>query len=268
MDRKRRVLAMNNPGEELHEEIPFLLDCGVDAVELTAELPLSYVENIKAHWELVRAHVGIGHTRDDLMLASEVEEERISSIVMMNETLQLFKELGVTRVNVHPHRGSKGLSPEEVLRLNVSSLNEIAAYADGLGIELMLENQPPFPLVNQIAQVFEGINHPIFLLLDLAHAVCYGGDDEAVRFIETFGPRIKHIHVSDNRGSTDDHLFPGYGVVNLAKYAELIKKHVPADVSVSLESFRVETPAGLEVVSAHQRKKYVSVALGMLKELF
>jgi sugar phosphate isomerase/epimerase len=54
--------------------------------------------------------------------------------------------------------------------------------------------------------------------------------------VSRFGPRIGHLHFSDNRGKLDDHLAVGQGTVN---FAELVRRLQGAgyDDTVTLEVF-------------------------------
>ena len=266
--RSRKIIAMNNPGAPLEVEIPFLLSCGVDGVEITAEPPCASLEQIRNHWNLVTKHIVIGHTRDDFAFASSEASERESSILNMMRSIDLFKEAGIKRVNIHPHRGSKNLTRDEVFKLNVDALDRIALHANHHGMELMLENQPPFPLVSDMQAVISKITSPIYILLDLAHAVCFGSASEAEKFIIEFAALIKHIHISDNDGSADQHLFPGYGLVDLKHYGSLINRLIPSDVAVSLESFRVMDGGKLRENMDEERPRYTTAAIELIREIF
>lgn len=267
MKNKRQLIVMNNPNAPLDEEISFILECGFDGLELTLEPPYSYFSAVEIHKELILKNIVIGHTRDDLKFASNIETERQDSIVIMKESLDLFKTLGVKRVNIHPHRGSSGLSRDEVFELNIKSLNDIVPHASNLGIELMIENQPPFTLVTDMERIFKEVNGPLYLLLDLAHATCYGSESETIAFLIKFKDRIKHLHISDNMGSSDDHLFPGYGVLDFRKYFEVINDNISSDVVVSLESFRVLKEGKYSLVEDSKRFEYVRNAQIFLREM-
>jgi sugar phosphate isomerase/epimerase len=51
----------------------------------------------------------------------------------------------------------------------------------------------------------------IGICLDLGHAHITVGVAEAIR---TFGPRIVSVHVHDNHGLKDEHLWPGDGAID------------------------------------------------------
>jgi len=264
----RSFTAMNNPSENLTEEVPFLLSCGLDGIEISAEDPNSSIALVNQYRSLIQPHIKIGHTRDDLKLASKDKRERVEAIELMEDALNLFKSFGVEKVNIHPHRGSPNLTKEEIFALNVESLNEVALISEKLGIKLMLENQPPFVTMEEIKHVIDQISPPIFLLLDLAHAFCYAGDKGARSFITDYYSKIEHIHISDNGGTSDDHLFPRKGIMNFAEYASLINQYVSKDVAISLESFRIKDNGELRIVTDSERAKLVPEAISYLQSIF
>ena len=63
-------------------------------------------------------------------------------------------------------------------------------------------------------------SHPsASLVLDTSHAAVADHDPVAVR--QRFGPRVRHVHLSDNAGrGWDSHLPPGQGVLDLDTFCE------------------------------------------------
>jgi sugar phosphate isomerase/epimerase len=92
-------------------------------------------------------------------------------------------------------------------------------YAGEYGVEILMENVPtptPYLLVSvdDFTLFEEEMNPPMNYALDVAHAHL---QDEVFQFIETYGHKIKHVHVSDNWGETDQHLPIGEGNINWGK---------------------------------------------------
>ena len=79
--------------------------------------------------------------------------------------------------------------------------------------------------------------------LDVGHAnlnLGQGGVNRTARLIEAFGDRLAHVHLSDNRGGTDDlHLPLGAGTI---KWKEVIRllKGASYDGTLTLEVFSRE----------------------------
>ena len=69
---------------------------------------------------------------------------------------------------------------------------------------------------NQDLEALEGMPH---LVLDTSHAAVSGHDPIEVRRL--FGPRLRHVHLSDNAGKgRDSHLPPGDGVLDIDGFLE------------------------------------------------
>jgi len=77
------------------------------------------------------------------------------------------------------------------------------------------------------------------LTLDIGHANITG-KNISLRFIELFGKRIGHIHISDNFGLRDNHLPLGCGRIHFEKIFSALKKTGYND-SMTLEIFSKDT---------------------------
>jgi sugar phosphate isomerase/epimerase len=75
------------------------------------------------------------------------------------------------------------------------------------------------------------------MTLDTGHANI---DDRHGRRLKTladrFGPRIGHLHVSDNQGRVDDHFAVGQGTIKFVDLVRRLKK-IGFDETVTLEVF-------------------------------
>lgn len=89
-------------------------------------------------------------------------------------------------------------------------------------IQVLMENvlDPcPEPFL-QVAQMTE---HPAFgICLDLGHANCYS-EVACETWLEQLQPYIRHLHVHDNDGRTDQHLALGEGSLPFAKLENYLK---------------------------------------------
>ncbi|MEJ2040893.1 MAG: sugar phosphate isomerase/epimerase, partial [Desulfosarcinaceae bacterium] len=94
-------------------------------------------------------------------------------------------------------------------------------------------------------------------ILDLAHA--YIGERSSARcleFLERFGDRLAHLHVSDNHGKHDEHLPLGCGSLPLKPIAKALRK-AGYDDTCTLEIF-VEDRRAL----VKSRDKFASLLAG------
>jgi sugar phosphate isomerase/epimerase len=125
---------------------------------------------------------------------------------------RVAREAGIPLVVMHPpYRWQHAY--RRWLRSSLPSVEERT------GVTVAIENMFPVhvgsrPLVfhaNQDLDQLAGLPH---LVLDTSHAAVARHDLNAVR--ETFGARLRHVHLSDNAGKGwDSHLPPGEGVLDL-----------------------------------------------------
>lgn len=86
------------------------------------------------------------------------------------------------------------------------SLEELTVFARGLGVEILLENTPNSLSSGERLNLFNSITHlNLNYVFDSGHANLGAGVE---REFETMKPRIRSLHLHDNNGRDDSHLFP------------------------------------------------------------
>jgi sugar phosphate isomerase/epimerase len=258
---------MNNPHRSLEREIEYILSLGFDGVELTAEPPCSDISQVRnVSRELLR-HCLVGHTRGDLFFAACDKEARRSAVELFNRYLDLFRELGITLVNIHPHVPHGAEIAGDVRARNIECFASVVEYARALGSEVMIENQPPFNSSADFQWVFSQIPEAT-ILLDVAHASYVVGHSEPLSFLQIHLERIRHIHLSDNDGFDDDHFFIGHGKMDLRRYAPLFQAIAHRSVCLSLEAFRVRNSSGIvQIVTQEERGALTTQSLVQMRNL-
>ena len=129
---------------------------------------------------------------------------------------------------------------------SITSIEHLKAFAGPLGLRLLLENlnnevATPEHLVNIVQQ---GHFDSVGFCLDVGHAYLEPGVPEtrhapaksavAVAF-EVFDARLAQLHLHDNAGSRDEHVWPGEGKVDWAEVQRYVKS-VPAEAVGLLET--------------------------------
>ena len=103
-------------------------------------------------------------------------------------------------------------------------VDELPDVEERTGVAVAVENMFPVRVggrsvtfhSNQDLEALEGMPH---LVLDTSHAAVSGHDPIDVRRL--FGPRLRHVHLSDNAGKgRDSHLPPGDGVLDIDGFLE------------------------------------------------
>ena len=109
---------------------------------------------------------------------------------------------------------------------------EIARYGEK-GVRVVIENIVEESPEALIALVDEVGSEWLGLCLDVGHAhlrspLKPGG------WVEKMGKRLKHVHLHDNHGTTDEHLPVGKGTIDFDPFFTALYEHAP-DATVSLE---------------------------------
>lgn len=243
-----RFGAMNFPVAPVLEEIEAFGKMNMDYLELAMDPPRAHHHQIRQQKRqilnaLERFNMGlVCHLPTFVYTAHLTDSIRHASLMEVTAALETAADLGAEKVVVHPGY-IDGLSihiPDHALGLAMASLGHIYKRAETLGVMLCVENMFPKagPFVepedfNSIFRSFPGLK----LVLDTGHANI--GDRTGKRidhFIQQFGDRLAHVHMSDNSGYLDEHLPLGYGNIGFRRVARALRG-VGYDQTVTLEVF-------------------------------
>ena len=124
-------------------------------------------------------------------------------------------------------------------RENIRSIRKLVKLAEDAGVRPALENVPePFPFVlksvSDFRRFYEESGIDVGIALDVGHSNITG---ENLKFIQTFGDRIAHVHAHDNMGDWDSHLEVGKGTVDWKGFLSALKK-AGYSGAISVESTR------------------------------
>jgi len=233
---------MNFPGRSLAKEIHRIAEEGFDFVDLTLEPPAAWLPDGKEAARLMGdlGLTAVGHTAWHLPLASPFPELRRVARDLYARALDVFADAGVTLVNVHPDQRVPLHSADRIRSANADAIAALAEDAAQRGIRIMVENiDRHFSRPQDLAPILDAVPDAGFHL-DIAHANLNLAADEPNRtgaFLDAFGDRLVHVHVSDNRGGGDDlHLPLGAGAIDWKNAIRLLKR-AGYDGTVTLEVF-------------------------------
>jgi sugar phosphate isomerase/epimerase len=211
-----QIGAMNNPSRELLAEMKWMAELDLDFIDLTLEPPSA------APWDIdgseIRKVLGdlnlgvVGHTAFYLPFACTFESIRKAAVEETKRCIEIFAEIGAKWVNLHPDRHAPFHPRRFVLEQNLKSLRELLPTARDCGVGLMVENVPgEFNSRSQLGDLLDPLPE-LGLHLDIGHCNLQVATNTATEIIRTYGPRIKHVHIHDNKGGTADlHLPLGTG---------------------------------------------------------
>ncbi|MGH2819815.1 MAG: sugar phosphate isomerase/epimerase family protein [Actinomycetota bacterium] len=239
------VGAMNFPGRSAAKEMHRIAEDGFDFMDLSLEPPGAWLPEGREVARLA-GDLGldlVGHTAWYLPIASPFTEMRKLARELFVRSLDTFAQAGVGLVNIHPDYRIP-LHPQDVIRkINAEVIGAICEDAAERDIKLMVENvDRTFATAEEMAVVLDAVPDAAFHL-DVGHANLRLGPGEPNRteaFLGAFGDRLAHVHVSDNRGGTDDlHLPLGAGFVDWRRAVRALKQ-TGYDGTVTLEVFSRE----------------------------
>jgi len=236
---------MNFPGRSVMKEIHRISEDGFDFMDLTLEPPATWVPDGKEVARLC-GDLGlglVGHTAWHLPIASPYPEIRKVARDLFRRGLDCFADAGVDLVNVHPDQRVALHSKDQLRSMNAEAIGTLAQDAAQLGITLMVENlDRHFATVEDLAAVLDATPELSFHL-DVGHAnlrLGLGEPNRTIALLDAFGPRLAHVHISDNRGGAEDlHLPLGAGTIDWRGAIRALKG-AGYDGTVTLEVFSRE----------------------------
>jgi sugar phosphate isomerase/epimerase len=228
--------AMNFPIKPVVEELTEIAALGFDYLELTMDPPQAHYTTIRQQMSSISGALAsqsmniICHLPTFVSTADLTESIREASLLEMYNSLEVAAELGCQKVVLHPgHISGMGIYVKETALAHANnSLAAIIDRAQTLGLCVCLENMFPkcraFVEPADFVEILERFPD-LMLTLDTGHAnIGNSSGRRILEFIEKFGHRIGHLHVSDNFGERDDHIPLGAGKIDFLKIVSALKQ--------------------------------------------
>ncbi len=246
--------AMNFPIKPVSDELTEIGALGFDYLELTMDPPRAHYKTLRQQMQKIvngldsRGMSIICHLPTFVSIADLTDSIRQASLQEMFHSLEVAVELGASKVVLHPgHIGGLGIYVKETaLEHANNSLAAIIEHAQKQGLCVCLENM--FPRCRAFVEPDDFVDilqrfPDLKLTLDTGHAnIGARGGRRILQFIEKFGHRIGHLHISDNLGQRDDHIPLGSGVIDFEKIVRAIKRS-GYDDTATLEIFSEDRQA-------------------------
>ena len=233
--------TMNHPGRDVLKEIQWIAEMGFEFVDLTLEPPAAIPSriDIRALHELLQQTklVTVGHTAYYLPLCSPFESIRKAAVEELKECVATFAQLGTKWMNIHPDRHAPMHDRKFIIDRNIQSLKELYTVADKVSVGLMIENLPgSFNTAKQLGELLDPLPQ-LGLHLDIGHANLLTDYNTTDEILKAYGPRLKHVHLHDNKGgSADLHLPLGAGNIEIDYYIRALQA-LGYDDTITLEVF-------------------------------
>ena len=185
------------------------------------------------------------HVAPNLNLIDPEKSRRIDSMDEVKRALEAAEQIPIAAAVLH-----LGLKDEpwntRALENSLTAIEHLKAFAHPLGVRILLENlQNDVTTPEHLLEILKvGHFNNVGICLDVGHAHLAAppnenqpnkGIDDA---FELLAPRIAELHLHDNRGQKDDHLWPGSGSIdwkNLAKHIAALPANTPGILEISYE---------------------------------
>jgi sugar phosphate isomerase/epimerase len=188
----------------LENVLSCLEDRGLEYCEVINEYPYNTLdEDIVDSFNI---KISVHSPLSDVNIASYNDTMRKSSVSQIKNSIDIAATMEPGIVVVHPGHipilGNK--FEDKILKNSIASLEECSKYATDNGVMLCIENMPDIEGllgkdINQLHEIVKDIDANI--TLDVGHA--FNMKFTVQEMLKS--PLIKHIHLSDNDGSFDNH---------------------------------------------------------------
>lgn len=204
----------------------------------------------------VAVHAPFGGLLD---LTDPNPHHRHAAIGAILSAASALRELGGRRTVVHLSDAPRvARSLEERLAHGQASLRILARACAHMDVLLAVETPLPHQVgghPDEFSTVMKPLDRAVGVCADIAHATLGAHWDG---YMNVVGHRVVHVHASDHKGSADDHLCPGDGVVDWTRIRDSLSS-LGFDGWIVLELASFTGPLGDVLFSALRR---TSAALG------
>jgi sugar phosphate isomerase/epimerase len=232
---------MNHPARNVLQEMEWMAEMGLGFIDLTLEPPKAAswkIDPTAIRSALERFRLGVvGHTAFYLPIASGIEEIRQGALVELRRCVDAFAAIGARWMNIHPDRHAPMHDRGFFVQRNLETLAELLPYAREHGVGLMIENLPgDFNSARELAELLDPLPE-LGLHLDIGHANLMVGHSTVDELVQAYGPRLRHVHLHDNKGGAADlHLPLGTGTVDVRGAVRQLQR-LGYDGTITLEVF-------------------------------
>ncbi len=160
------------------------------------------------------------------------KSRRIDAMDEIKRALEAAERIPFKKLVVHLGERDDGWSLRTI-EFATTALEHLGAFAKPLGVRVLVENLTSDATTPEhLMTIFElGHLDNIDVCLDLGHAHITIGIAEAIGLL---GKRIGEVHVHDNHGVKDEHLWPGDGTIDWPASLEALKQ-IPEPQAMVLE---------------------------------
>jgi sugar phosphate isomerase/epimerase len=179
------------------------------------------------------------HVAPNINLIDPEKSHRITAMDEVKRALESAEQVPINACVLHlGHKGDPW--DTRALENSLTAIEHLKAFAHPLGVRLLIENlQNEITTPEHILEILRvGHFDRVGVCLDIGHAHLADpqnnvGIDEAFELLK---PRIAQLHLHDNQGTKDDHLWPGSGSIdwtNVAKQIATLPANTPGILEIA-----------------------------------
>jgi len=156
-----------------------------------------------------------------LNIAGVERKDRVEAMDEIKRAIEVAETIPFRYLVLHIGLGGERTSERKVEGA-LSSIEHLRAFARPLGVQLLLENIPnELTTPERLAETIRILHFDdLGVCLDVGHAHLEPGVEQT---IETLKPHVCSVHVHDNQGMKDDHLWPGEGTIDWERTVEQLR---------------------------------------------
>ncbi len=156
-----------------------------------------------------------------LNIAGRERKERIEAMDEIRRAIAVAEVAPFRFLILHAGNAGEAFD-EHKFEGALTSIEHLRAFAKPLGVRLLVENIPnELTTPEKLVELIRTLHYDdIGVCLDVGHAHLGPGVEAA---IETLKPLIRSVHVHDNHGVKDEHLWPGEGTIDFPRTMELLR---------------------------------------------
>jgi sugar phosphate isomerase/epimerase len=200
-------------------------------VTATLHQPLYVSDRADAQWSR--------HVAPNLNLIDPEKSRRISAMDEVKRALESAEQIPIDACVLHLGHKDDAWNTR-ALENSLTAIEHLKAFAHPLGVRILLENlQNEITTPEHLMEILRvGHFDRVGICLDIGHAHLANpekniGVDEAFELLK---PRIAQLHLHDNHGTKDDHLWPGTASIdwsNVAKHIAGLPAKTPGVLEIA-----------------------------------
>jgi sugar phosphate isomerase/epimerase len=202
-------------------------------VGATLHQPLYLSDRADAQWSR--------HVAPNLNLIDPEKSRRISAMDEVKRALESAEQIPISACTLHLGHKDDAWNLR-ALENSLTAIEHLKAFAHPLGVRILLENlQNEITTPEHLLEILKvGHFDRVGVTLDIGHAHLASpeankGIDEAFELLK---PRIAELHIHDNPGQKDDHLWPGTAGIdwhNIARHIATLPASTPGILEIAHE---------------------------------